>query len=145
MKAQIITNQSTEGYNNNVASTRENEMENHSNYQNPLDTLNKTFNLLNLPVEVAENSKMLSALNLKMDAIQQFVTKFSENLDVEDRYLTPEEAMNYLGMSRNTFDKYRYSSAIKIKGCKLDGTNRYKKSDLDRFMLTYEIKSSGLA
>ena len=77
MKAQIITNQSTEGYNNNVASTRENEMENHSNYQNPLDTLNKTFNLLNLPVEVAENSKMLSALNLKMDAIQQFVTKFS--------------------------------------------------------------------
>jgi hypothetical protein len=57
----------------------------------------------------------------------------------------PQEAMEYLSFSKGTFDKYRYSSQIKIKGYQLDGKTWFKKSDLDRFMLTYQAKSVGLA
>lgn len=56
-----------------------------------------------------------------------------------------KEAAAYLGMCPNTFDKYRYKAKIKIKGYKLDGKVKYKKSELDLFMLTYNAKSQGLA
>jgi len=69
-------------------------------------------------------------------------TSVTEN---SDGYISASEARNYLGMSQNTFDKYRYNSKIKLKGCKLDGKLWYKKSELDLFMLTYDLKSRGIA
>ena len=64
---------------------------------------------------------------------------------IKDGYLTPSEAQKYLGMSKGTFDKYRYTSKIKIKGYQLDGKTWYKKDDLDKFMLTYQAKSGFLS
>jgi len=50
-----------------------------------------------------------------------------------------------MGISQTTFDKYRYQTTPKIKGSKLDGKTLYKRSDLDTFIMLYELKSRGLA
>ena len=114
-------------------------------FPDPIENLQQTFNLLKLPVEVAANSKLLLDLHSKVDALQDFILKFSDNIEFGDRYMSPKEASNYLGMSDHTFEKYRYKTKVKIKGSKLDGMYWFKKSDLDRFMLTYDAKSASLA
>lgn len=114
-------------------------------FPDPLDNLHKTLNLLCLPNEVASNTKSLEKIHSKLDALQELVIRLAENVDMADRYLDAKEAAAYLGMSLNTFDKYRYNTKVKIKGHKLDGKIWYKKSDLDLFMLTYDVKSRGIA
>jgi len=115
------------------------------NHFNQLESLNKNLQLLEMPSMVMSIYKMINDLHLKQDAFQGYIEKFTDCVEVGDRYLTPQEAMDYLGFSKGTFDKYRYSSEIKIKGYPLDGKTWFKKSDLDRFMLTYQAKSGGLA
>jgi hypothetical protein len=110
-----------------------------------LEVINQTCNFLKLPDEFRSNAKRLSEINSKVDAIQNRLLKVSENDPGQIGYMSPKMARNYLGMSQNTFDKYRYSGEVRIKGYKLDGKNWYKKSDLDLFMLTYDLKSRGIA
>lgn len=74
------------------------------------------------------------------------VTRLTENTNGDyDKWLSAEEAAEHMGLSMNSFDKYRYKTEVRIKGHRLDGSLRYKKSDLDRFILTYDVKSKGLA
>ncbi len=119
-----------------------------SEYKNGMDNISQIFQCLIHASELNSNIKMMYDLNSK---IYNELIKQNNNLSgfaVEkpaDSYLTPQQAMNYLGMSKGTFDKYRYSSKVKIKGYQLDGKSWFKKSDLDRFMLTYQAKSGGLA
>jgi hypothetical protein len=113
-------------------------------FNNPLETMQQTMRLFELPGQMAATYQTLSDLHRKIDSIQSFMSSFSEHIEVGDRYMSAKEASTYLGMSENTFNKYRYEAKVKIKGCKLDGKNWYKKSDLDRFMLTYEAKSLAL-
>jgi len=110
-----------------------------------IENLNKNLQLFEMPSLVITIFKSIEELHSKHDAMRHFIVKLNEGLDVGDRYMTPQEAMDYLGFSKNTFDKYRYKTKIKIKGCQLDGKSWFKKSDLDRFMLTYQAKSDGLA
>jgi hypothetical protein len=115
------------------------------NHFNQLESLNKNIQLLEMPSMVMSIYKMINDLHLKQDAFHGYMQKFTDSLEIGDRYMTPQEAMDYLGFSKGTFEKYRYKSKIKIKGCQLDGKTWFKKSDLDRFMLTYQAKSDGLA
>jgi hypothetical protein len=101
--------------------------------------------LLEVPSLVINIYKAIEQLHKKQDAIQEYIAKYTSSADVGDRYLTPQEAMDYLGFSKGTFDKYRYNTKIKIKGCQLYGKTWFKKSDLDRFMITYGAKSGLLA
>ncbi len=110
-----------------------------------LESLNGSLQLLEMPSIVINIYKAIEQLHEKQDAINEYIAKTNSASDNGDRYMTPQEAMNYLGFSKNTFDKYRYSSIVKIKGYQLDGKTWYKKSDLDRFMLTYRAKSCGKA
>ena len=110
-------------------------------FQDPVENLNKTLKLLTLPDDVASNTRSLDLLHSKMDALHDFCVKLSDNIELGDRYMSTQEAKEYLGMSDNTFDKYRYKTKIKIKGYLLDSVYKFKKSDLDRFMLTYSVKS----
>ena len=112
---------------------------------NQLESLNKSLQLLEMPTLVTGIFKLITDLHSKHDTIKEFLEKFSDSLEIGDRYLTPQDAMNYLGFSKNTFDKYRYTTKVKIKGYKLDGKAWFKKSDLDRFMMSYEAKSAGFA
>jgi phosphoribosylaminoimidazole-succinocarboxamide synthase len=110
-----------------------------------LESLNKNLQLLEMPSLVINIYQAIEQLHKKQDAMNDYMVKVSSSLENGDRYLTPQEAMEYLSFSKGTFDKYRYSSQIKIKGYQLDGKTWFKKSDLDRFMLTYQAKSGGLA
>ena len=117
-------------------------------YKNGVDNISQILECLVHASELNSNIKMMYDLNSR---IYNEIIKQNNNLSgfavekLADSYLTPQQAMNYLGMSKGTFDKYRYSSKIKIKGYQLDGKTWFKKSDLDRFMLTYQAKSGGLA
>ena len=117
---------------------------NNANF-NQLESLNKNLQLLEMPTLVTGIFKLITDLHSKHDTIKEFLEKFSDSLEIGDRYLTPQDAMNYLGFSKNTFDKYRYTTKVKIKGYQLDGKAWFKKSDLDRFMMSYEAKSAGFA
>ena len=58
-------------------------------------------------------------------------------------WLDSEKAREYLSMSANTFDKYRYQTSPRIKGYKVGGKTLFKREDLDNFVRLYEIKSIG--
>jgi hypothetical protein len=110
-----------------------------------LESLNKNLQLLEMPSLVINIYKAIEQLHIKNDAIQEYIVKYTSSLEIGDGFMTPQKAMDYLSFSKGTFDKYRYKSKIKIKGYQLDGKTWFKKSDLDRFMLTYQAKSSDLA
>jgi hypothetical protein len=110
-----------------------------------LESLNKNLQLLEMPALVVNIYKAIEELHIKNDAMTDYMMRFSNSLEIGDGFLTPQAAMDYLSFSKGTFDKYRYKSKIKIKGYQLDGKTWFKKSDLDRFMLTYQAKSGGLA
>ena len=112
---------------------------------NQLAAAQQALNLLIVPNQISESIQKINFLIERVTAIEEFIVKVTENHDAKDRYMTPEEAMRYLGMSKNTFDKYRYKSRVPIPRYQLGGSNRYKKSDLDRFMLTFKDQMELLA
>ena len=114
-------------------------------FEDSLKGIQLTSSLLTLPFEVSNLAKSISEIHTKMDSILIYLKEASSEKGNFDGYISASAARNYLGMSQNTFDKYSYDSKIKLKGCKLDGKNWYKKSDLDLFMLTYDLKSRGIA
>ncbi len=103
------------------------------------------LHFLKIPSIVSENKESIQELHSKLESIISYLGNYSRTNDSDDRYMDAKKAAAYLGMSSTTFEKYRYKTKIKIKGCKLDGKVWYKKSDLDLFMLTYHSKSQGLA
>ena len=90
--------------------------------------------------------ELVQAQPSQIERLQDGIARLAENSNGDyDRWLSAEQAAAHMGLSINTFDKYRYNTKVKIKGYRLDGSLRYKKSDLDRFILTYDVKSRGLA
>ncbi len=75
------------------------------NHFNQLESLNKNLQLLEMPSMVMSIYKMINDLHLKQDAFQGYIEKFTDSVEIGDRYLTPQEAMDYLGFSKGTFDK----------------------------------------
>jgi hypothetical protein len=71
-----------------------------------LEFLNKNLQLLEMPSLVINIYKAIEQLHKKQDAIQEYIAKYTSSTDIGDRYLTPQEAMDYLGFSKGTFDKY---------------------------------------
>ena len=91
-------------------------------------------------------TELVQAQSQQIQRMQDCIARLGENTNGDyDRWLGAEEAAAHMGLSINSFDKYRYKAEVRIKGHRLDGSLRYKKSDLDRFILTYDVKSRGLA
>lgn len=108
---------------------------------NPLDQVQKTLQLLQLPESVELMLEKIESVNRKLESFQDYLIKTEFPIDA-DRYMSSDEAQKYLSMSKNTFEKYRYSTAVKIPSYPLDGKCWFRKSDLDRFMLTYKYKKA---
>jgi hypothetical protein len=62
-----------------------------------------------------------------------------------DCWLDANAAAKYMCVSKSSFDKYRYDTSPKLTGYRLDGKVLYKKTDIDRFIKLYAVKSNGLA
>jgi hypothetical protein len=116
-----------------------------SNFHYPENDADLILQILKIPYIVSENTDSIREIQSKLDSIIGHMGNYSRKTDSDDGYLDAKAAAEYLGISPNTFDKYRYSTKIKIKGYKLDGKTLYKKSDLDLFVMTYEAKSLGVA
>lgn len=80
-------------------------------------------------------------------AVERLVkTRLPSSENFSDPWLTAEQARKYLGgMSKATFDKYRYETTPRLTGHRLDGKSLYKQSELDNFVRLYAVKSSGFA
>jgi hypothetical protein len=88
---------------------------------------------------------LLQENNREIAALRAELAKKSSVPSELDGWLDAKAAAKYLGISSGSFDKYRYKTSPKIKGYALDGKTLYKRSDLDSFVMLYELKSSGLA
>jgi glucan phosphorylase len=110
-----------------------------------LEMLNGVVAIVTLPSLINELKTMISNRNDEISSLKDIVLSLSSNLKGEDRYMSAEDAQKYLGMSKGTFEKYRYSTKVKFKSYPLDGKHWFKKSDLDRFMSLYSLKTAGLA
>jgi excisionase family DNA binding protein len=61
----------------------------------------------------------------------------------KDGWLDSKDAASYLGMSKNTFEKHRYKATNTIKAYMVGGKNFFKRSDLDRWVMTWKDRSDG--
>ena len=73
----------------------------------------------------------------KLEAVLVAERKSSQS----DGWLDAKAAAAYMGVSRGTFDKYRYESTPRLTGYPLDGKVLYKRADIDRFVKLYSVKS----
>ena len=102
--------------------------------------------LLNGIAALPQLQQLLEAQTRDIKALRDEL-KASRNSshETKDGWLDAKGAAEYLDMSAGTFDKYRYQTTPKIKGFKVGGKTLYKRADLDRFVMLFEVKSRGLA
>ena len=103
------------------------------------------MNLVNGLRCVPELSEKLECVQRELSAMRTDILKRKESPTNDDGWLDAKRAAKYLGMSASTFDKYRYTGDIRIKGYPVGGKTLYKKQDLDSFVMLFDIKSRGLA
>ncbi len=87
-------------------------------------------------------AEQIAAMRAELVEIKRFIEKNARV--VEGGFLDSRNAASYCGISRGTFDKYRYSTRVKLKGYRLDGKVLYKREDLDAFIKLYEVKTAGI-
>ena len=104
-------------------------------------------NLLQAGAVVPALISQIEALNTKIDALRTEISERDARTSKTsgDGWLDSKNAAKYLGISSGCFEKYRYSSAVKIKGFPLDGKVLFKREDLDNFDKLYAVKLHGLA
>ena len=98
---------------------------------------------------IAELPVVVKLLEMQAQEIREMKRELAELIrcsrDTNDNgWLDAKAAAVYLGMSANTFDKYRYQTATKIRGYKVGGKTLYQRGDLDRFVKLFEVRSTGL-
>lgn len=103
------------------------------------------MNLVNGLRCVPELWEKLGCVQRELSALRTDFMKQKELPTEYDGWLDAKRAAKYLDMSASTFDKYRYTSAIRISGYSVGGKTLYRKRDLDNFVMLYDIKSRGLA
>lgn len=79
----------------------------------------------------------------------QFLTEFKDEIinavsskanNPQKQLFTLKEAAEYLGVSYNTFQKFRYEG---LKVFEFDGTKRVYKEEIDKFIEKYSYKIGG--
>ena len=86
----------------------------------------------------------LSLLRRQEDVLRALIGELRAAKHVSEvGWLDTKAAAAYLGISRGSFDKYRYQTTPSIKGYPLDGKVLYRKGDLDSFVMLYAVKSQG--
>lgn len=88
-------------------------------------------------VKLINQEKEIQALHQAIEGLRKDVAKISAG----DCWMDAKGAAKYMGISDGTFEKYRYHTNPKVKGYKLDGKTLFKKSDIDSFIVLYEVKS----
>lgn len=85
----------------------------------------------------------IKGIRREVAAVREETRKLNAPATV-DGWLDARRAMQYLSMSKNTFDKYRYKETLALKGSMVGGKEFFKKSDLDLYMKLFAAKSAML-
>ena len=98
---------------------------------------------------IADLPAVVKLLELQAREIQALKRDVNELLShtcgsKDEGWMDARRAAAYLGMSINTFDKYRYQTTPKLVGYRVGGKIFYSRSDLDAFVKLFEIRSAGL-
>ena len=90
--------------------------------------------------------KLLESQAQEMRELKREINKLTSSASSfkNEGWLDARNAAVYLGMSANTFDKYRYQSNPKLNGYRVGGKILYSRSDLDAFVKLFDLRSSGL-
>lgn len=74
--------------------------------------------------------------------VRSLETIIQAKTDEVNGWMDTPQAQKYLSVSRNTFDKYRYSkkSRIKLVGHRVDGKTLFNKEELDRFVKIKQLE-----
>ena len=91
--------------------------------------------------ELTPLAAQVAAMRVELREIKRLI---QQGARIERGFLDARAAAVYCGISRGTFDKYRYSTEVKLKGYRLDGKVLYKREELDAFITLYEIKSASV-
>lgn len=90
-------------------------------------------------------TELVQAQSQQIRWLQENQSRINSTMENSDCWLDAKKAADYICVSKSTFDKYRYDAEVKITGYALDGKILYKKSDLDNFVMLYDLKSRGVA
>lgn len=72
-------------------------------------------------------------MNTLTELLEEIV---SNKKDTPKEWMTIEEARNYIGVSYNTFNKFRIMG---LKVAEIDGVKRVAKSEIDRFLTEHSF------
>lgn len=90
--------------------------------------------------------RLLESQARELQELKRDINKLlSQNCTPRDEgWMDARRAATYLGMSVNTFDKYRYQTTPKLVGYRVGGKIYYSRSDLDAFVKLFDVRSAGL-
>lgn len=102
---------------------------------------------------IASNIDAIPCILSTLIGIQESVTRLqSESMQMrgliikgDDYWMDAEDARCYIGVSKNTFDNYRYNFNPRLVGSLVGGKTLYKKSDIDYWVRTFQYKSADLS
>lgn len=76
-----------------------------------------------------ETAKQTIVLNLIANSLDQIL---ENTKDIPKEWMSIQEACNYIGISFNTFNKFR---VMGLKVAEIDGVKRVSRSEIDRFLI----------
>ena len=114
-------------------------------FSDPIQGLVAGMQLTQIVPMLSILTEQMQLLSRRMERMQETTSQRLESGQNEDCWLDAKKAAKYMDVSKSTFDKYRYGTDVKITGYPLDGKILYKKSDLDTFVMLYDLKSRGIA
>lgn len=99
------------------------------------------FQIAQLPSFVLQVMEEVRSIRSSIDSLALELK--TSPTPIDDGWLDSTEAASYLSMAKTTFEKHLYKGKPKIKAYMVGGKNLFKKSDLDRWVMTYKDKSDG--
>jgi hypothetical protein len=86
-----------------------------------------------------------SKIDVLLNQFKEIQTVFKPKSASEDRWMCASEAMEYMSVTKNTFDRYRYECSPKLPGYPVNGKVFYSRNEIDKWIRSYMYRSQGLS
>jgi hypothetical protein len=87
-----------------------------------------------------------SKINVLINQFKEFQTGFNRKHESSrEKWMGASEAMQYMNVPKNTFDRYRYELTPKLPGYPVKGKVFYSKDDIDEWIRSYMYRSQVLS
>lgn len=103
-------------------------------------SINSPFSALDLIPDIE------SKINVLINQFKEFQTGFNRKHESSrEKWMGASEAMQYMNVTKNTFDRYRYELTPKLPGYPVKGKVFYSKDDIDEWIRSYMYRSQVLS